>query len=276
MSALSFVTDGIFEKVNLSGRAAFSLISGFGCTAAAISTTRGYVNDDARKRTIAVLPYIPCGAKLPVFLTFLSPLFKNPFPAVCVLYFCGLALSVVLSKFLKGGEEEMITEITRVGAPQLSAVKNKLFFYVKGFIIKVTTYVTIFCMASWLLSHFNWQFKFVEVDKSMLCAISRLVCPIFYPMGIRDWRIAYALITGFAAKENVAATIALLIPEGLSLSLAQSLSLCAFLLTCPACISAFAASVKEVGFKLTAKINAVQLALSFMLAYAAYFLVGLL
>lgn len=40
-SALAFATDGLFEKANLSGRAAFSLVSGFGCTAAAILTTRG-------------------------------------------------------------------------------------------------------------------------------------------------------------------------------------------------------------------------------------------
>ncbi|MCD8371978.1 MAG: 50S ribosome-binding GTPase, partial [Clostridia bacterium] len=71
MSALSFVTDGVFQKVNLSGRAAFSLISGFGCTAAAILTTRGFTAKTTQKRTVASLCYIPCGAKLPVFLTFL-------------------------------------------------------------------------------------------------------------------------------------------------------------------------------------------------------------
>ncbi len=70
-SALSFATDGLFEKAHLSGRAAFSLVSGFGCTAAAILTTRGYSTVSAQKRTVAILPFIPCGAKLHVFLTFL-------------------------------------------------------------------------------------------------------------------------------------------------------------------------------------------------------------
>lgn len=272
MSALSFVTDGVFEKAKLSGRAAFSLISGFGCTAAAISTTRGFTCKSAQRRTVAILPYVPCGAKLPVFLTFLSPVFSNPFPAVCVLYFCGVALSVGLSLIIKGDGEGMIAEIAPVSVPQFSAVKNKLFFQLQSFIIKVTTYVAIFCAVSWFLSHFSFALKYVQVQGSMLCALSRVIVPLFYPMGITDWRIAYAMLTGFAAKENVAATIAMLMPEGVNLAFAPSISACAFVLSCPACISAFAASVKEIGFKTTLKYNLLQLAFSFAFAYLIYFL----
>ena len=95
-------------------------------------------------------------------------------------------------------------------------------------------------------------------------------------MGVRDWRLAYAAITGFAAKENVAATIALLIPEGISLGLAPTMAICVFFLCCPACISAFAASVKEIGFKRTLKYNALQLAFAFAAAYLTYLIFWLL
>ncbi|MGN0818712.1 MAG: FeoB small GTPase domain-containing protein [Candidatus Coproplasma sp.] len=276
MSALSFVTDGIFEKAKLSGRAAFSLISGFGCTAAAISTTRGYTSVSAQRRTVAILPYVPCGAKLPVFLTFLSPVFSNPFPAVCALYFCGLALSVGLSMLIKGDGEGLICEIAPVSPPQFSAVKNKLCFQLESFIIKVTTYVALFCAVSWFLSHFSFTFEYVEVQGSMLCALSRIILPLFYPMGITDWRIAYAMVTGFAAKENVAATVAMLMPEGLNLAFAASVAACAFVLSCPACISAFAASAKEIGLKTTVKYNLLQLAFAFAFAYLIYFLFSIL
>jgi ferrous iron transport protein B len=276
MSALSFVTDGVFEKVNLSGRATFSLVSGFGCTAAAIATTRGYSEESARRRTIAVLPYVPCGAKLPVFLTFLSPVFANPFPVICILYFCGLALSVMISAFIKGEKEGLITEITPISMPNLNAVKNKLFFYVKGFIIKVTKFVTLFCAISWVMSNFSFTFKLVDVEHSMLATLSRLVLPLFYPMGISDWRIAYAAVTGFAAKENVAATINLFYPNGLNLGLAPSIAVSVFILACPACISAFAASVKEIGWGKTLKYNLLQLAFAFILAYLTYFILSIL
>jgi len=275
-SALSFATDGLFEKVGLSGRAAFSLVSGFGCTAAAIATTRGYSQDGARRKTIAVLPLIPCGAKMPLFLTFLSPLFSNPFPAVCALYFGGVVLAIVISAFAKGEKEGLISEVAPISFPRVQAVVKKLCFQVKSFIIKITTYVFAFCVISWLFSHFNFTVGYCSPQESILGWLSRLIAPLFYPMGVRDWRLAYAAVTGFAAKENVAATIALLIPEGLSLGLAPTIAICVFFLCCPACISAFAASVKEIGFKRTLKYNALQLVCAFAAAYITYLIFWLL
>lgn len=275
-SALTFVTDGLFEKAGLSGRAAFSLISGFGCTAAAIATTRGYAEEGARRKTIAVLPFIPCGAKMPVFLTFLSPLFKNPFPAVCALYFAGVALAIIVSAIIKGKGEGLISEVTPVSLPPLSHVIKKLYFQTKSFIIKVTTYVFAFCVISWLLSHVSFTQGFCAPEESVLGVFSRAISYLFYPMGIKDWRYAYAALTGFAAKENVAATVAMLIPEGVALGLAPSLALCVFFLTCPACISAFAASVKEIGIKRTALYNLAQLAFAFAAAYVTNFIFLLL
>lgn len=275
-SALTFATDGLFEKVGLSGRAAFSLVSGFGCTAAAIATTRGYSQESARRKTIAVLPFIPCGAKMPLFLTFLSPLFENPFPAICILYFSAVALAVALSALIKGEREGMISEVAPICFPRPLAVVKKLCFQVKSFIIKIITYVFAFCVVSWLLSHFSLTAGYCSPQESILGAISRMIVPLFYPMGVRDWRLAYAALTGFAAKENVAATIALLIPEGLALGVAPTMALCVFFLLCPACISAFAASAKEIGFVRTVKYNALQLVFALVCAYLTYLILWLL
>ncbi len=266
-SALAFATDGLFEKVRLSGRAAFSLVSGFGCTAAAILTTRGYSTVCAQKRTVAILPLIPCGAKLPVFLTFLSPLFKNPFPAVTCLYFFGVALSIAVSFFIKGGGEDMLSEVTPIMLPRLKTVVLKLCFQLKGFIIKMAGVVTLFCVLSWFLSHFSFSFQYVQAEESMLAAFSRALLPLFYPMGITDWRLAYATLGGFVAKENVAATVQLLMPAGAGLELPSALAMCAFMLICPPCVSALSASRKEVGLKFTLKCFAVQLVAAFAVAY---------
>ena len=270
-SALAFATDGLFEKVNLSGRAAFSLVSGFGCTAAAIMTTRGYSTENAQKRTIAVLPFIPCGAKLPVFLTFLSPLFKNPFPVITIFYFTGLFLSLFFSWLLRGGKEGMLSEVTPVTFPSANTVLKKLYFYLKGFIIKVAGVILLFCLISWFLSHFSFTFEFVPADRSMLAKLSRIILPLFYPMGIDDWRLAYAALCGFIAKENVAATVSMLIPD-FALGLGEGIAISTFILLSPACISAFSASVKEAGLKFTLKCFAVQLLISFIGAYAIHLL----
>lgn len=271
-SALAFATDGLFEKVHLSGRAAFSLVSGFGCTAAAILTTRGYTSQSAQKRTVAVLPFIPCGAKLPVFLTFLSPLFKNPFPVITCFYFGGVAVALICSVIIKGGRENILSEVTPIAAPRLKAVIFKLCFYVKGFIIKVSGVVLVFCVLSWFLSHYSLRLEYVSAENSMLAAVSSLILPLFYPMGVTDWRLAYAALCGFIAKENVAATVALLYPAGASFGLSTSLALCTFILLCPACVSAFSASCKEVGLKFTLKCVGVQTVLAFLGAYIIHLL----
>ena len=275
MSALAFVTDGVFERVNLSGRAAFSIISGFGCTAAAILTTRGFIEKSTQKRAISVLAFIPCGAKLPVFLTFLSPVFKNPFPAICLLYFIGVGAAILGAKLINGKAENLFTEVTPISLPQLKGTQIKLFFYLKGFIIKVVTAITLFCIISWLLSHFSFTFKPVPTEKSMLAQISKLTLPLFYPMGVNNWRVAYAVLSGFAAKENVAATIIALMPNGANLPFASALALSTFILFAPACVSAFTASVKEVGLKFTLKYNTVQIIIALLLSYAVYFTANL-
>ena len=95
-------------------------------------------------------------------------------------------------------------------------------------------------------------------------------------MGVSDWRIAYATLCGFIAKENVAATIALLMPAGTGLGLAASLAVCTFILLCPACISAFSASCKEAGLKFSLKCVAVQLVIAFLGAYAVNLLFTLI
>lgn len=266
-SALAFATDGLFEKANLSGRAAFSLVSGFGCTAAAILTTRGYSTPNAQKRTVAILPFVPCGAKLPVFLTFLSPLFKNPFPAITCFYFAGIAASLLVSMAVKGGKEGLLSEVAPITLPKFKTVLIKLCFYVKGFIIKVAGIVTLFCVFSWVLAHYSFTFRYVAVEESMLAGLSKVILPLFYPMGVTDWRVAYAVLCGFAAKENVAATLAMLLPAGVGLNLSATLAISTFMLFCPACISAFSASVKETGLKFTLKCVVLQLILAFLGAY---------
>lgn len=275
MSALSFVTDGLFAKVKLSGRAAFSLISGFGCTAAAILTTRGFTSPATQRRAVAVLAYIPCGAKMPVFLTLLSPLFKNPFPVISAFYFAGVAITFAACFFIRGREEELLSEVAPISLPAPAAVIKKLCFYLKGFIIKVATAVMLFCVASWVLSNFTFALAPCEVQNSMLADISRAISPLFAPMGLSDWRLSYAMISGFAAKENVAATINMLMPEGAGLDIASALAASAFILTCPACVSAFSASCKEVGLKTTLKFFGVQLIFAFLSGYAVHLLFSL-
>ena len=139
----------------------------------------------------------------------------------------------------------------------------------------MTTIVAVFCMFSWLFSHIGTDLKLCGVENSILSHICRAILPLFRPMGVDDWRLAYAFLTGFAAKENVAASISMLMGT-VTLPLPAALACCTFILACPACISAFASSCREIGWRRTLLYNALQLAIAFPAAYIVYFISSLL
>jgi ferrous iron transport protein B len=224
---------------------------------------------------VAVLGFIPCSAKLPVFLTLLSPLFKNPFPAVCALYFLGILLALLLSKLYRGKGEELFSEVAPFTIPSLKSCLRKLLFSLKGFIVKVTTTVMVFCLASWGLCHFNFMCQPVGVDESITACIARLLLPLFAPVGVNSWQLCYALLSGIIAKENIAATVAVLLPLGTGLTAAGAVGVSVFVLACPACISAFAAAKREVGLPFTLLCYGAQLLIAMLLGIAANFLAGL-
>ena len=248
MSVLAFLTDGLFGRIGLTGRAVFSLLLGFGC--------------------------LSCSAKLPVYVLLVSAFFGGSFLAVAGIYLAGVLLALTVA-FLhrKDGGEEFILEAARLQRPSLRLVLGSLLFSLRQFIIKIVTTVSAVLVVLWFLLSFSFRLQYVGVQsgQGMLAVLCRGARYLFYPMGITDWRYAYALVTGFAAKENIAATISMLSGSA-NLPAAAALACCVFVLACPACISAFASSVREVGFAKSLKFAAVQLAFAFAAAYITHFL----
>lgn len=271
LSRLAMHTDGIFSKVGLSGRAVFSLLMGFGCSAAAILTTRGLDNKQIQRRVILCLPYISCSAKLPVYLTLSASFFSNPFFAVVLLYALGVGISFAVALFMKKNAPPFVMELAPLQIPNPVFIAKALFFQIKQFIIKLATVILAFFLASWLLSSFTWNFAYCKIDESMLADICGGLKFLFAPIGMNDWKIAYSAFSGLIAKENVAATIAMFYGS-FPYSAASAFAFSIFILACSPCVSAIAASARELGIK-SALINALlQTVSALLLSYFVYFL----
>ena len=272
LSRLACLTDGAFAAVGLNGRAVFSLVMGFGCTAAAILTTRGLDDRRVQRRTILCLPYISCSAKLPVYLTLAASFFKNAFYGVILLYALGVALALAVALATKrGGRSPFLLELAPLQIPRPLFVLKALLFQIKQFIIKVATVILAFFLASWLLSSFDWSFRMCGAEESMLAGICGGLKWLFAPVGMADWRIAYAALAGLIAKENVAGAIALFygaFPYGAASAFAFSV----FVLTCSPCVSAIAATAHELGWKRALAYAAFQTVSALLASYLAYFL----
>lgn len=277
LSAVAFLTDGIFRRAGLTGRAAFSLLMGFGCTAAAVLTTRGLENKPLQRRVVAILGYISCGAKMPVYLTVAAAFFPHPFLAVVALYAAGLLLAFAAALLLRRlipGEEEFVLEMAHPQRPRLRPVLRSLLFSAKQFIIKVATVVTAFLAALWVLLSFTFTFRYVGAGsgESMLALGCRAFSFLFYPMGVTQWQVALAALSGIVAKESVAGTLALFYGEDLSAAFtpASAVAFLTFILTCSPCVSAVAAAAREVGVRRALGMAAAQTGVAFGMSYLVY------
>ncbi len=275
LSALAFMTDGLFRRVGLTGRAAFSVLMGFGCTAAAVLTTRGLENRKLQTRVICILGYISCSAKMPVYLAIASCFFENAFLAVTAIYFAGVVLAFGAALVLKGKEEEtFVLEIAHIQRPDISAAAKSLLFSLKQFIIKIVTAVTAFLIVMWFLLSFAPTFEYVGQgsEESMLVYMCRGLRFLFYPMGITQWQVALAACSGLVAKESVAGMLAMFYGTDLTaaMSSASAMAFVLFIMTCSPCVSAIAATARELGIRRALLIAGGQTGIAFLLSYLLY------
>lgn len=275
LSALAFMTDGLFRRVGLTGRAAFSVLMGFGCTAAAVLTTRGLENRKLQTRVICILGYISCSAKMPVYLAITSCFFENAFLAVTAIYFAGVVLAFGAALVLKGKEEEtFVLEIAHIQRPDISAAAKSLLFSLKQFIIKIVTAVTAFLIVMWFLLSFAPTFEYVGQgsEESMLVYMCRGLLFLFYPMGITQWQVALAACSGLVAKESVAGMLAMFYGTDLTaaMSSASAMAFVLFIMTCSPCVSAIAATARELGIRRALLIAGGQTGIAFLLSYLLY------
>ncbi len=275
LSVLAFMTDGLFRRVGLTGRAAFSVLMGFGCTAAAVLTTRGLENKKLQTRVICILGYISCSAKMPVYLAIASSFFANAFLSVTAIYFAGVVLAFGAALVLKGKEEEtFVLEIAHIQRPDFSAAVKSLLFSLKQFIIKIATAVTGFLIVMWFLLSFSPRFTYVGQgsEESMLVYLCRGLRFLFYPMGITQWQVALAACSGLVAKESVAGMLAMFYGTDLTaaMSAASAAAFVLFIMTCSPCVSAIAATARELGIRRALLIAGGQTGIAFLLSYLLY------
>ncbi len=279
-SYVAYSFEKILYKFNLSGRVVFSLFMGFGCTTAGILCSKCAENKACQNRVIFLLPYFSCSAKLPLYLTLLSPFFKKKFLMISLLYLLGVFIGFFLLLFSKNQKvyKKTKVDVVRLRLPTISQLVKPLIFYLKEYIIKISTIVLSFLIIVWFMNNFTFSFKYTtKIENSMLSKISVLLKYFFYPMGIYDWRISMSALMGLISKESVAGSLTLFLGDNLPfiLNARSSFAFCLFIMTCPPCFNAIIASNREIGVRKTLKNFFIQLLISFLISYFCYFLSGL-
>ena len=94
MARAAFVMDRFMRWVGLPGKSFVPLIVGFGCNVPAIMATRTLEHRRDRLMTIAMAPFMSCGARLPVYALFAAAFFPTGGENVIfALYLIGIAVT---------------------------------------------------------------------------------------------------------------------------------------------------------------------------------------
>ena len=258
IARVAFVMDKLLRKIGLSGRSIVPMLIGFGCTVPAVMATRTLTSERDRKMTILLTPFMSCTAKLPIYSFFVSVFFPGRGGLIMAgLYLFGIVTGILIAFLYKGtlfqGEPvPFVMELPNYRLPGAKNVAQLLWEKAKDFLQKAFSVILVAIVVVWFLQSFNLRLNMVtDSADSILAAVSSLLVPVFAPLGLGDWRICTALLSGFMAKESVVSTLGVLFGDSIGsvLSPVSAASLLVFSLLYTPCVAAVASIRRELGGK---------------------------
>lgn len=282
MARVAFVMDKMLRKIGLSGRSFVPMLIGFGCSVPAIMSARTLPSERDRKMTIFLTPFMSCSAKLPIYALFTAAFFAdNEVLVILSLYIIGIVTGIIFAFFMKyfvfrGEPVPFVMELPNYRLPSPINVYRLIYMKSKDFVTKAFTIIFWATIIIWFLQTFDTRLNLVSNSAdSMLALLGNFIVPVFKPLGICDWRISTAFLTGFMAKESVVSTLSVLLGGDISLlpTLFTKLSAFVFLVFCllyTPCVAAIATVRRELGRRYAVLVVLTQCIIAWLVAFLFY------
>ncbi|MGI9280990.1 MAG: Fe(2+) transporter permease subunit FeoB [Endozoicomonas sp.] len=217
MARAAFVMDRAMRFLGLPGKAFVPMLVGFGCNVPAIMATRTLENQQDRMLTIAMAPFMSCGARLPVYALFAAAFFPGSGQnVVFTLYLTGILAAVMtglmLKKCLFSGEvTPFVMELPNYHMPSVKHVLLRTWDRLKAFLFRAGKAIVVVVVILNTLNSLGTDGSIGHEDtqSSVLSKIGQTITPAFAPMGMTEdnWPAAVGLFTGILAKEAVVGTL---------------------------------------------------------------------
>ena len=161
MARAAFVVDRAFHKIGLHGKSFIPMVTGFGCSVPAFMACRTLKNRGDRLATMMVIPFMSCGAKLPVHILLIGAFFPASMSANILfgVSLFGIAVAVFSAKLLKstifkGTSEPFVMELPVYRLPTLRSVLMQMWIKAWMYLKKAGTVILAVSVVVWLVCNF--------------------------------------------------------------------------------------------------------------------------
>ena len=285
IARVAFVMDKLLRKIGLSGRSIVPMLIGFGCTVPALMSTRTLPSERDRKMTILLTPFMSCSAKLPIYSFLVSAFFPGHGAWIMMgLYLLGIVVGILVAliyrkTLFKGDAVPFVMELPNYRFPGAKNVLQLLWEKSKDFIQRAFTVIFLATIFIWFLRSFDVHFNLIQDSKdSILAMIAGIFVPLFKPLGLGDWRICVALISGFMAKESVVSTLEILFSGSIQQLMTPLAAMCllVFSLLYTPCIAAITSIRRELGHKWAWGVVIWQCVIAWIAAFIVHMVGGII
>lgn len=220
MSRSAFIMDKITSKFGIGGKSFLPLmLSTNGCAVPGIIATRMLDSKHDRFITMFIVPYMICGAKIPVFALIIGAIFDIKYQSIIMFlmyiisFIIALSVAKLLSILTKKNETidsyNFIIELPPYNFPPifktlLSKTWQRSWLYLrKASILVITTSIL-----TWVIFSAPWPINSKNniQQNNIANNISKIIEPVFKPIGM-DGKKAISLFSGFIAKEMIVSTL---------------------------------------------------------------------
>jgi ferrous iron transport protein B len=241
LARAAVISDKLMAKVGLNGKSFIPLLSAYGCAVPAVMATRTIENRRDRIATILIAPFMTCSARLPVYTMVIAAfipdrpalghLVGTRAVAMLSLYVLGFLMAVITARALKSSvlrsrDVAFIMELPPYRWPMWKSLALRLMDRAQAFLFRAGTVILGVSILLWALSSLpmhNGQPP--EVGDSYIAQAGHFIEPAIRPLGF-NWRIGVGLLSSFAAREVIIATMGTLHgvdPESHELALQEAL-----------------------------------------------------
>ena len=218
MARVAFIMDRLLRRFGLSGKSFIPMLVGKGCGVPAVMAARAIENERARRMTVILATFVPCGAKTVIIAMFAALFFREQWYVAAMMDVVGIAIIILggialkKTRFFAGEASSFVLELPAYHMPTVSGVWHHTWNRLKGYILKAGLVIFPACVFLWFIMHFDWSLNLLadeEIEKSILHDLGSWIAWIFEPLGFGSWQGAAASVSAEIAKEQATATLKL-------------------------------------------------------------------